>query len=410
MPRLGGLEGLSVAEISLCMIVKDEEQTIARCLQSVRHLVDEIVIVDTGSRDNTKSVCRRFTDRLFEFDWVDDFSAARNYAFSHATRDFILWLDADDVLGEEDQRKFQQLKHTLTDDVDAVTMQYHLTFDDNDKPRHTLRRHRIVKRSNNFHWFGAVHEYLEVRGNIVHSDVAVQHRPVARDPDRNIKIYESMLAQGKPFTPRDMYYYANELKDHGRLDEAISYYERFVTSGRGWIEDVIAACNKQSDCWSRLGKDDRALEAALRSMQFDYPRAEACCRVGHVYFNRHDYRTAAFWYSAAVAGVNVKPDQVPMFQNPAWSTWVPHLQLCVCYYRIGSYLLAYAHNEQAAKHIPDDEAVLRNRALLEPLAAREKEALQEKMAGQFPEAIQRQDAPVQAVNVGTKKTRRRRKR
>src|SRR5690625_3830804 len=114
--------------VSLCMIVKDEEQTIARCLQSVAHFVDEIVIVDTGSSDGTKAICRRFTDRLLDFPWIDDFSAARNFSFSKATKDFILWLDADDVISEADQKKFIDLKKSLTPDVNAVSMKYELTF------------------------------------------------------------------------------------------------------------------------------------------------------------------------------------------------------------------------------------------------------------------------------------------
>lgn len=127
--------------ISLCMIVKNEEQSIARCLNSVKGLVDEIVIVDTGSTDKTKQICRQFTDRIFDFEWVDDFSAARNFAFAQATQDYILWLDADDVLSEDDQKKFRKLKETLSPDVDAVSMEYHLSFDAEGKPNFSLRRY-----------------------------------------------------------------------------------------------------------------------------------------------------------------------------------------------------------------------------------------------------------------------------
>lgn len=377
-----------VVTISLCMIVKNEEHTVGRCLQSVYHLVDEIVIIDTGSTDKTKEECRRFGARVYDFEWIDDFSAARNYAFAQGTKDYILWLDADDVLSEADQEKFQKLKETLTADVDAVSMEYELAFGPEGEATYSLRRHRLVKRTAGFRWIGAVHEYLAVQGNVIHSDVAVQHRPVSYDPNRNIRIYENMLVQGKTFSPRDLYYYANELKDHARYEEAIEHYEKFFATGQGWVEDVITACNKMSECYHRLGNERMELQSVLRSFQYDYPRAEACCRIGHVFFRRGDYRTAIFWYSAAIASVNVKPDEVRMFQNTAYATWVPHLQLCVCYDRIGSPLLAYMHNEQAAKYIPQDERVSRNRAYLEPLAQNEKEALQKKMASHFPQTIQ----------------------
>ena len=96
--------------ISLCMIVKDEELVLGRCLNSVKNLVDEIIIVDTGSTDKTKDIASLYTDKIYDFKWINDFSAARNYSFSKATKDYIMWLDADDVLLEEDYIKLQDLK------------------------------------------------------------------------------------------------------------------------------------------------------------------------------------------------------------------------------------------------------------------------------------------------------------
>src|SRR5690625_4051411 len=125
--------------VSLCMIVKNEASNIARCLRSIHQLVDEIVIVDTGSTDATKAVCEQLTDQVFDFEWVDDFSAARNFSFTQATGDFILWLDADDELSTSDQRKFRQLKATLTPDIDAVSMEYELSFDGRGQPQYSLR-------------------------------------------------------------------------------------------------------------------------------------------------------------------------------------------------------------------------------------------------------------------------------
>lgn len=87
--------------ISLCMIVKDKEAVIERCLQTIRPLVDEIVVVDTGSADATKHLAGRYTDQVYDFQWIDDFSAARNFSFSFATKEYILWLDADDTLTED---------------------------------------------------------------------------------------------------------------------------------------------------------------------------------------------------------------------------------------------------------------------------------------------------------------------
>jgi glycosyltransferase involved in cell wall biosynthesis len=93
------------ARVSLTVIVRDEEKNLANCLESVRGVFDEIVIVDTGSADRTIEIALSFGARVFEFAWVDSFSAARNEALSHATGDFAFWLDADDVVGPAEKEK-----------------------------------------------------------------------------------------------------------------------------------------------------------------------------------------------------------------------------------------------------------------------------------------------------------------
>jgi glycosyltransferase involved in cell wall biosynthesis len=80
------------------MIVKDEEKNLGACLESVRGIFDEIIVVDTGSKDRTIEIARSFGALVFEFAWVDDFAAARNEALAHATGDYVFWLDADDVV------------------------------------------------------------------------------------------------------------------------------------------------------------------------------------------------------------------------------------------------------------------------------------------------------------------------
>lgn len=218
--------------ISLCMIVKNEELALPRCLSSVHDLVDEIIIVDTGSTDGTKGVAQQFGATVIEFQWIDDFAAARNFAFGQATQDFILWLDADDVLEDGDHALFKQLKEGQDPPYDSISMLYHLTFDEQGKPLHSLRRNRLVRRSCGFRWHGAVHEYLAVAGNIHHSGIAIHHRKEREYSDRNLKIYLKRKESGEIFSPRDQYYFGNELLDHGLHGEAAAQYEEFLHGGR----------------------------------------------------------------------------------------------------------------------------------------------------------------------------------
>jgi len=350
--------------ISLCMIVRNEENTIARCLNSVKGIPDEIVIIDTGSIDRTKEIVGKYTDQIFDFVWIDDFAAARNFAFSKATKDYILWLDADDVLAASDREQFLSLKKTLDPLLNIVNMPYLLSFDQFGKVTFSLRRNRLVKRSKNFRWIGPVHEYLEVYGDVLNSDICVTHKDMCKDDsDRNLKIYENRLCKGEEFSPRDLFYYANELCDHQLNNRAIEAYHKFLKTGQGWVEDNLSACGKLADCYQNLGEKDKQLEHIFKSFEHAAPRAEFCCRLGLYFLLAEQYDQGVFWYKLATQLEKPIDSWGPKTES-CW-TWLPHLQLCVCYDRLGKHELAYEHNEIARECRPEDSQVLYNKNYLE---------------------------------------------
>ncbi|WP_154992574.1 tetratricopeptide repeat-containing glycosyltransferase family 2 protein [Priestia megaterium] len=349
--------------ISLCMIVRNEEDSLGRCLESISQLVDEINIIDTGSNDRTKKIAKKYTDRIYDFKWIDDFSAARNYAFTKATKDYILWLDADDILLEKDQAKFLELKMNFDYNVDSVTMKYILATDEYGNVITSLRRNRLVRRSKGFQWIGFVHEYLEVWGNVINSEVAITHKSIHHDSERNLKIYEKKLINGEEFSPRDLYYCANELKDHGQITRAINFYERFLSTEKGWIEDNIATCRNLADCYNEISDKEKMVESLLRSFTYAAPRPEICCRLAHFFIEKNDYRSAIFWYDLATK-TEVSQDNYGI-HNCLYSTWIPHIQLCVCYDVLGDYKMANYHNELAGAYRPKDPKYLYNKSYLD---------------------------------------------
>ncbi len=354
--------------ISLCMIVKNEEDVIARCLKSVQGIADEIIIVDTGSSDRTKEIVRSFTDKVYDFVWINDFAAARNYAFGLASMEYILWLDADDVIFAKDREAFRELKRTLEPGVDSVTMHYHLSLDNQGQVTSSLRRNRLVKRGRQFQWVGAVHEYLAVHGHIASSEIAITHCPLKHDANRNITIYERRLAAGEEFTtPRDLYYYANELCDHQQYEKAVEYYQRFLETKQGWVEDNIAACGKLANCCLELGDQENGLKYLFKSFEYGLPRAEFCCRLGYHFLQHAKYHEAIFWYRIATQLEKPK-DGWGNTSHGCW-TWLPHLQLCVCYDRLGQRETACTHNEIAAAFIPNDPRIIYNRQYFDKVLA-----------------------------------------
>lgn len=360
-------EGTALCTISLCMIVKNEEAVLGRCLESAADLVDEIIIVDTGSTDGTKEVARRFTDKLFDFPWADDFSAARNFSFDRASGGYCMWLDADDVITEDDRARFRAMREELLPGADVIMMPYHTAFDPQGRPTFTYYRERVVRSDPRFRWAGAVHEAIAPAGEVRWSDAAVSHKKAgAGDPDRNLRIYEAQLARGEALDPRSQFYYARELWYHSRFAEAAEVLTAFLDSGQGWLENEIEACRLLSQCMAALGREEEALAPLLRSLALDTPRAEVCCDMGGWFQARKQWRQAAFWYELALT--RKRDDTSGAFVSPDCYGYLPAIGLCVCWYYLGDTEKASAFNELAASYRPEDPHVLYNRTFFSSLS------------------------------------------
>lgn len=354
--------------ISLCMIVKNEEAVLARCLESIRPAVDEIILVDTGSTDRTLDIAQEYTEKVFQFPWIDDFSAARNFSFAQATMDYQMWLDADDVLPAQELAKLLLLKETLSSAVTLVTMKYHTHFDETGNPILTSTRERLTRRDANYRWEDPVHECIPLAGNIHFSDITIWHQKPHRlqtdSSRRNLDIYESLEAQGHAFTPRQQYYFARELKDHGKFQQAQDYFTRFLDGGKGWKEDNIAACFNSSLCAQALGDEASVLPPLWRSFQYDAPRAEICCLLGYYYQRRKEYETALQWFRLST--FLERPSGLG-FVLEDYAGYIPHLESFVCAWHLGLYAQARVHLDQAAAYKPESPLVLQNQTLLKRL-------------------------------------------
>lgn len=346
--------------ISLCMIVKDEEALLPRCLESIQGLVEEVIVVDTGSSDRTVELAQQAGAQVYHFPWVGDFSQARNFSFSKATQQYCLWMDADDVLDAQYRPGFLQLKAALPPQTDVVMLPYHTAFDQAGAPTFTYYRERLIRRLAGLRWSGAVHEAIPPVGNVVYWDkAAISHRkPGPGDPDRNLGIYQGLLAQGKTLSPRERFYYARELAAHGREEEAAAQWEEYLASGEGWVENQREACRDLSACYLRQGKGEEAFRALAKALRLGPPRAELCCDFGAFFLERGDYPAAVFWYEAALT--RPREDRSGAFVSPDCYGYLPCIQLCVCYYRMGDVERSREYNRRAGQYKPQDPAFLYN--------------------------------------------------
>lgn len=338
--------------IGVCLIVKNEEKVLSRCLECVKKFADEIVVADTGSSDATVKIAKKFTDKVYFFDWRDDFSAARNFAFSKAESDYVMWLDADDIISDENCRKIKEIMQNP--EFDMAFLQY---VSDTDGSPFIYYRERILRRSKNYRFSGFLHEAVVPSGVIEYFDIPIIHKKEESDGLRNLKIYQKKISEGVVLDARATFYYGRELLFNNMLTEGCAVLEKFL-DGCGWVENKIEACLNLYFAYNALGDKKRAEEAVLKSFLYAPPRSAACCVLGNKFFEEENYDCAIFWYKSALnAESGVKRGG---FYNTDYGGFIPCIQLCVIYDRLGEYALAREYNSAAGKLKPTDERYLAN--------------------------------------------------
>lgn len=351
--------------ISLCMITKNEEKCIENCLKSVHDIVDELIIVDTGSDDNTIEIIKKYSNTIYNFKWINDFSAARNYSFSLATKEYILWLDADDVLLEEDRVKLIELKNNLCDTTDYVGMMYDYSFDDNGNCTYSFRRNRLVRNFRGFYWDCFMHERLNVWGNHEDYDIHITHTRKHDNNKRNIENFRNKMLENYYLNPRETYYYGGELFAGGYYDDAIRVLENFLELDYNDNYDKVNALIKLADCYSNKGDYEKAIKYCTNTFNYEIPRAEVCYKLGYCFQKLQKYYEAIFWFKETLHSNS--PNENFMKVDNSWINYLPYQQLCCCYYEVGDLKNSFRYNELAASEIPNDYYVIKNKEMFKSL-------------------------------------------
>ncbi len=333
------------------MIVKDEEEVLEQCLSSVANFVDEVVIVDTGSSDGTKMIAGKY-GQVYELAWEDDFAKARNFSFSKATGDFILWLDADDVLPPDEAKKLpalrEEIKRTGADTVMCPYRSGGLVY----------FRERIIRNCPDAKWRGHVHECIPIFGKTLRSDLTVTHLPKRKNYTmRNLHIYEKWAAE-EPLSPRDLFYYGRELFDHKLYVQAEAVLKKML-AGDGWYVNKIEACKLIAGCRMADGDASGALGALFESFGYGEPRSAVLCDIGALFKMQKRYREAVYWYEGALSSKDHSAEGD--FDYPACRGIIPLLELVVCCYHAGEREKALEYHKKSEAVAPDHPSVIFNK-------------------------------------------------
>lgn len=214
------------------MIVKNEEKVLKRCLDSITEIVDDIIIVDTGSIDNTKKIAYEYTDKVYDYKWEDDFSKARNFAASQASGEWILVMDADEFV---DRDSFRTYRNHLQSSVikENIFLVQIVNFVGKDGRSTSLNYHeRLYKNDGKISYYRSIHELLthesgmEIRGEaslqIFHSGYMSSTVKEKNKSERNLKLLKSI----KEKEGIDYYFLGNEYYSLREFDKAILYYKK----------------------------------------------------------------------------------------------------------------------------------------------------------------------------------------
>ena len=342
--------------LSVTLICKNEESNLARLLPQLT-FADEVVVVDTGSTDNTVAVAKKFTEKVYSFEWCDDFSKARNYAISRATCDYVMWLDADDVIPEETKKVLMGWKKC---DLGRENAQenadfYYVRYEMDTQIPFWFWRERIVRRTKNCRFKGFIHEAIVPFGTVRYLDCAVCHRPSASHEQRNLGIYRSAIERGKRFSLRDKYYYARTLVECGLVSEALPILKKFVGNSRAYYADRVEGYKLLSRLAASEANFSLARKYLAKSLAILPPSSEVCCLLGNTYFAEHNFLHASQWYTLALSCSNQSG-----FVNEYFTKFLPNLQLSVCYWQLGDRPSAARCHEVAKSVLPNDPTVLLN--------------------------------------------------
>lgn len=223
--------------LGLCMIVKDEEENIVDCIKPLVDILDEIIVIDTGSRDNTKSLVKKMGAKVVDFPWKEDFSLARNESIRHSTTDYIIWLDADDRINEKSAQRLLQLKKRLSplkDEAYYFIIQSISPVDGNTK----FYQIRLFPRVKGIQFEGKIHESLNFslkRMGIKtrYEDITIEHigyqdkKRCFQKIERNLNILKEELEK-EPENLVLHFHTARTLAGLERYREAILHLKKIV--------------------------------------------------------------------------------------------------------------------------------------------------------------------------------------
>mgnify|MGYP002509804433 CR=1 FL=1 len=258
--------------VSVCMIAKNEEQYIEQCLRRLLRYNMEIIVVDTGSTDRTKEIAARYTDKLFEFEWCDDFSAARNFAVSKASNNWVLILDCDEYVQEIDVAKLRTCMQKYPKNVGVMQVgNVHAVVEGGvQKERIQIDEIPRFYNRNYYEYRFRIHEqitakkdnnYDEMVLNTFHLPVTVKHygydiprEEMLKKQERNLKLLLNSLGETQGMDDYVYFQIGQSYNILGNFEKAIEAYDMSLELNRNPEKQFLKIClESYAECLMKIG-------------------------------------------------------------------------------------------------------------------------------------------------------------
>jgi tetratricopeptide (TPR) repeat protein len=359
---------MSPPTVGLALIVRDEEKTLPNLLASIEGAFDQVVLVDTGSEDQTVAEFEVWAEeqdlplgfKVDEFEWVDDFAAARAHADSLLDTDWTCWADADDVLrGAENLRR---LATEAAPELLGYICGYNYARDHHGNCACYLVRERLVRRGAG-EWVGRVHESQLIKGpqSMVSPDVVEwvhNHPPDPSDSnERNLRILERWV-QEAPEDPRVVGYLGTELLIKDEIDRAGEWFMHYLSLKTGWDEERAQIHRKLGSVRIRQGRHDEAIDTAMEAIRLMPSWPDSYLTLAEAYHEKGEWAKATEW---AAEVLRRGQPQTMLIVNPLDYTVLPRMVLASALGQQGRIEEALKVAEELLAIVPDHEGLLHAR-------------------------------------------------
>ena len=344
---------LNNATLTLCMIVKNEEAQIERCLQSAKDAVDDIVVVDTGSTDRTVEICKSFGARVYHHPWEDSFSKARNQALKYVKTEWALQLDADEELDPADIPLLRQALHEKQFNSICVTI-----F--NDLPEGIVSKfyYRRLYRTKMAHYEGRVHNQIVVPGAVGIRDIRIYHHGYNLSPEKMAAKYkrtEKLILKQIEQDPGDIFYRFNLVRiyrNEGKYEQAIAEGLKTLQlpNARSRVGYYLMIVNDVCHSMLLANRAQEVFPLCAKALKVDPLNMDLLFAMAGAYVSIGAYKNAILYYQKwleAKQKTDGKPIDLAMSVDTYSLDAVVLENIGKCYKYMGQYEDAIAYLEKA---------------------------------------------------------------